>query len=315
MFDVVISEFMGEAAVADIVRLAPTLYDPALVERPDDLATAVADARVLVVRNRTQVRGDLLAAARRLELVGRLGVGLDNIDIEACRARGIAVRPATGANDRSVAEYVVTTALMLLRGAYLASSLVAAGQWPRERLIGREAAGKMLGLVGIGRIARETARLARALGFSVIGYDPHLSANDAIWPLIPRRAELNDLLADADVVSLHVPLTDSTRSLFDARTIARMRRGAILINAARGGIVDEAAVITALTSGHLSGAVLDVFAEEPLDTAAATIFRDCPNLVLTPHIAGVTVEANERVCRMIAKKVADYLKDRLRGAL
>src|SRR5919202_888821 len=168
---------MGEAAVRDLARGRDVLYDADLVDRPEDLRAALAEARALVVRNRTQVRGALLEAAPRLEVVGRLGVGLDNIDTEACAARGIAVCPVTGANDVSVAEYVIAAALILLRGAYFASHEVAAGAWPRNRLIGREAAGKRLGLIGLGAIARETAKRAAAVGMEVAAYDPYVAGD------------------------------------------------------------------------------------------------------------------------------------------
>jgi (S)-sulfolactate dehydrogenase len=270
------------------------------------LAAAVRDARALIVRNRTQVRGALLEAAPRLEVVGRLGVGLDNIDVAACEARGIAVYPATGANDLSVAEYVITAALMLLRRAWFATGRVAAGEWPRTELMGRELAGKRLGLVGYGAIARVTGRMARDLGMSVAAYDPLLPADHAAWAHALRQP-LTELLKDSDVVSLHVPLTDATRNMIDARAIATMRRGAILVNAARGGVVDEAALCESLRSGHLGGAALDVFAREPVDAAAGALFAGVPNLILTPHIAGVTDESNVRVSAVTAEAVARHL--------
>jgi (S)-sulfolactate dehydrogenase len=178
---VVISEFMDEAAIAADLAGFDTLYDPGLVDRPDALAAVLGDADALIVRNRTQVRGPLLAAAARLRVVGRLGVGLDNIDVPACEARGIAVCPATGANDGAVAEYVVATAMLLLRGAYGASAAVAAGAWPRNALMGREIAGKRLGLVGFGSIARETARRAAALGMAIAAHDPFVADEDPAW--------------------------------------------------------------------------------------------------------------------------------------
>ena len=163
MADIVISEFMDEAAVSDLAGGYEVLYDAGLVDRPADLAAALADARALIVRNRTQVNAALLAAAPRLAVVGRLGVGLDNIDMAACEAHGVAVCPATGANAVAVAEYVIATMLVLLRGAYGATARIVAGEWPRGALIGREAAGRRLGLVGLGGVAREVARRARAL--------------------------------------------------------------------------------------------------------------------------------------------------------
>jgi (S)-sulfolactate dehydrogenase len=312
MAKVVISEFMDEASIAADLSGFDTLYDPGLVDRPEALRAAVAEADALIVRNRTQVRGDLLAAAARLKVVGRLGVGLDNIDVAACRDRGIAVHPATGANDGAVAEYVVATAMLLLRGAYGAAQAVAAGTWPRNALMGREIAGKRLGLVGFGAIARETARRAASLGMTIAAYDPFLAPGDPAWtpPHGPVRPQaLDALIAESDVLSLHVPLTDRTRGLIDVAAIARMPQGAVLINAARGGIVDEAAVAASLRAGHLGGAALDVFVQEPLDAAAGALFADVPNLILTPHIAGVTQESNVRVSARIAQAVRRHLAE------
>jgi (S)-sulfolactate dehydrogenase len=306
MPEIVISEFMDEAAIGASFAGRDVLYDPKLVDEPPRLAAAVAEARALIVRNRTQVRGTLLESARRLEVVGRLGVGLDNIDVAACEARRIAVYPATGANDLSVAEYVITAALLLLRRAWFATGRVAAGEWPRTELMGRELAGKRLGLVGYGAIARVTGRMARDLGMSVAAFDPLLPADHAAWRDALRQS-LPELLAESDVVSLHVPLTESTRNMIDAAALAGMKRDAILVNAARGGVVDEAALVAALRDGRLGGAALDVFAREPVDAAAGALFAGVPNLVLTPHIAGVTDESNVRVSAVTAEAVARHL--------
>ncbi len=307
---VVISEFMDEAAIRDGLRGFDVLYDPKLVERPDELTAALSNARALIVRNRTQVRGALFEAGGKLECIGRLGVGLDNIDVAACKARGIAVYPATGANDVSVAEYVIATAMLLLRGAYAATGEVVAGAWPRNRLMGREIAGKRLGLVGFGAIAKETAKRAAALGMSICAYDPFVASGHASWRQPWGAVEpvgLERLLAESDVISLHVPLTKDTTNLIDAPALARCMPDAILINAARGGVVDEAAVAHALKARSLGGAALDVFEEEPLSAERASVFRDCPNLVLTPHIAGLTVESNVRVSWVTVEAVRRHL--------
>jgi (S)-sulfolactate dehydrogenase len=306
MPEIVITEFMDEAAIEASFAGRDVFYDPKLVDDPARLAASLCEARALIVRNRTQVRGALLESAVRLEVVGRLGVGLDNIDVRACEARGIAVYPATGANDLSVAEYVITAALMLLRRAWFATARVAAGEWPRTELMGRELAGKRLGLVGYGAIARVTGRLARDLGMSVAAYDPLLPEDHPAWAGTLRQS-LPDLLSTSDVVSLHVPLTDATRKMLDATAIAGMRPGAILINAARGGVVDEAALCVSLRSGHLGGAALDVFAHEPVDATSGAQFAGVPNLILTPHIAGVTEESNVRVSAVTAEVVARHL--------
>jgi (S)-sulfolactate dehydrogenase len=307
---IVITEFMDEDAVASLAAAHDTLYDATLVDRRDDLQSEVATAAALIVRNRTKVDDALLAAAPKLSVVGRLGVGLDNIDVDACRRRGIDVIPATGANALAVAEYVVATAMLLLRGAYGATADVAAGAWPRTALSGgREIHGKTLGVVGFGGIGRLTARLAHALGMSVVGHDPEIAPDAAAWrDEATRPLALDALLGASDVVSLHVPLVAATRHLLDERRIGAMKPGAILINTARGGVVDEAALATALRSGRLGGAALDVFATEPLP--AGSPLAGCPRLVLTPHIAGVTAESNARVSTMIAEKVLAHLAAR-----
>jgi (S)-sulfolactate dehydrogenase len=304
---IVITEFMDTDAVDRLAARFDTHYGPALVDEPETLAPLLADCEALIVRNRTQVRSDLLARAPALKVVGRLGVGLDNIDQAACAGRGIRVIPATGANALAVAEYVICTAMILLRGAYLSSAQVAAGEWPRPALSrGRELAGKTLGLAGFGGIGRLTAELAGALGMETVAYDPYLTAHDPVLAATETRlVDLDGLLAASDVISLHMPLTAETRNLFDERRIAAMRKGAVLINSARGGIVDEAALAAALRDGHLAGAALDVFENEPL--AAGSALAGIPNLVLTPHIAGVTEESNTRVSRLIAERVANAL--------
>jgi (S)-sulfolactate dehydrogenase len=306
MPEIVISEFMDEAAVRTVLAGRDVLYDPTLVDNPTALAAVLRDARALIVRNRTQVRGALLENAPRLEAVGRLGVGLDNIDLPACKDRDIAVFPATGANDVSVAEYVITAMLVLLRRAWFATPDVVTGRWPRMTTIGREVSGKTLGLIGLGGIARETAVRARALGMSVIAYDPLLPVDHAAWQLA-RAVGFETLLAESDVISLHVPLTPATRNMIGTAQLALLRPGSVLINAARGGVIDEVALIEALRSGRLGGAALDVFEHEPLDATRGAVFANLPNLLLTPHIAGVTEESNVRVSEVTARAVLAHL--------
>lgn len=305
---IVITEFMDQAAVDALQADFEVLYDPKLVDDSVRLHLAVADADAVIVRNRTQVRGALLAACTKARVIGRLGVGLDNIDVDGCEARGMVVIPATGANALAVAEYVIGTAMMLLRGVYLSSAAVAAGQWPRAALSnGRETAGTCLGLVGFGGIGRLTAGLAQALGMRVVAYDPLLAADHPTWTqqgVTPLTFE--SLLASADVVSLHVPLTPGTANMLSATRIAQMKPGAVVINTSRGGIADEAAIAAALKEGRLGGAAFDVFEPEPL--TAANVWQGCPNAILTPHVAGVTAESNVRVSTLIAAAVARTLK-------
>lgn len=307
MSRIVIAEFMDAAAVDRLRQHHAVRYDPALVDDPPRLFDEARAAHALVVRNRTQVRGELLAALAQCRVVGRLGVGLDNIDVAACEARGIRVIPAAGANALSVAEYVVASALLLLRGAYASTAEVAAGRWPRGALSnGREAAGKTLGLVGFGAIGQHTARLAQAIGMRTVAFDAMRDDGDAAFAAARTRPlGLDALLAQSDVVSLHLPLAEGTRGLFHAGCIAAMKPGAVLVNTSRGGIVDERAVAAALRAGRLGGAALDVFDAEPL--AASPHFEGCPNLLLTPHIAGVTAESNQRVSSLIADRVLEAL--------
>jgi (S)-sulfolactate dehydrogenase len=306
MSDIVVSEFMDQSAIDTIFAGRDVLYDPKLVDQTERLHGSLANCRALLVRNRTQVRGALLDAAPQLKVVGRLGVGLDNIDVDACNARNIAVRPASGANDLSVAEYVITAALMLRRRAWLASERVAAGAWPRMDLIGKELAGAQLGLIGFGAIARLTALKAQALGMTVAAFDPLLAEGHPAFVGVSRMS-FDDVLSSSQVVSLHTPLTPQTHRMLDATALNRMQAGAILINAARGGIVDEAALAAALSRGHVGGAALDVFETEPLTAGAAATFRGVPNLILTPHVAGVTEESNVRVSAVTARAVVEIL--------
>lgn len=307
MARIVISEFMDERAVAQLEAAHEVLYDPKLVGDAARLRAEAATADALVVRNLTQVRGELLAALTRCKVVGRLGVGLDNIDVPACEAKGMKVIPATGANALSVAEYVIASTMLLLRGAFASSAAVAAGEWPRAALgNGRETAGQTLGIIGFGSIGQMTARLARGLGMQVIAYDAMLQPGDAVFAQSGvRQAALDELVGNADAITLHVPLVETTRGLFDAARIAKMKKGSVLINTSRGHIVDIEAVAAALRAGRLGGAAIDVFDAEPLPATAS--LQDCPNLLLTPHISGVSAQSNERVSFMIADKVLESL--------
>lgn len=308
MAEIVITEFMNDEVAAELAATRDVLYDPTLVDRPDDLAREAARARALIVRNRTRVTAELLDGCPELKVVGRLGVGLERIDLEACKARGVEVCPARGANAVSVAEHVIATMLMLFRGAYTATDRVLAGEWPRNVLIGREAAGATMGLVGFGDIARHVGWRASALGMEVVACDPFVHPEDPAWrELGAQSAALEELLAVSDVVSIHVPFTDETRNLIDDAAVRRMKPDAVLINTARGGIVDEAALASALREGRLGGAALDVFAVEPVTPESGHALRDVPNLILTPHIAGVTVQSNRWISVLTVRNVLRVL--------
>ena len=304
---IVISEFMDSSAVESLRKHFDVLDDRTLVDDPKRLFEAVHDADAIVIRNRTEINPALLERAPRLSVVGRLGVGLDNIDLKACEQRQVKIIPATGANALAVAEYVIATAMMLLRGAYLSSAEVASGDWPRPRLSnGREFAGSTLAVVGFGSIGQLVARLAIGLGVQVIAFDPQLAGDAEVWQLSGvRRVSFEEALAQADVLTLHVPLRDETRNLLGPVQIKSLKRHAVVINAARGGIIDEVALATALREGRVGGAALDVFEEEPMRDGSK--FAGLPNVILTPHIAGLTLQSNERVSTLIAARVTEAL--------
>jgi (S)-sulfolactate dehydrogenase len=306
--DIVISEFMDEAAVEHLKRTYDVHFDPTLVEFPDRLPDAVSSASALIVRNRTQVTSALLGAGQRLRCIGRLGVGLDNIDVATCRERDIQVLPATGANDVSVAEYVVGTMLSLLRGAYGCSEEVASGGWPRLRMIGCEAAGRRMGLIGLGATACEVVKRALAFGMTAQAYDPFLPADAPAWNSVDR-VDLDAIFADSDVITIHVPLTAQTRAMVGRTAFRAMKKSAIFINASRGGVVDEPALAEALTENRIAGAAVDVFEKEPLSAADGHRFAGLKNVILTPHIAGLTEESNVRVSWLVARKVDETLRN------
>jgi (S)-sulfolactate dehydrogenase len=285
------------------------IYDPQLVNDHKKLLALTHDTDAIIVRRLTQVKGKLLDSMINCKVVGRLGVGLDNIDVVTCHARSIEVIPAIGANARSVAEYVITTSMMLMRTAYLSTHEVINGQWPKERIDqGKEVLGSVLGIVGFGSIGQITADLALKMGFRVVANTYRKSSSDQ--PIIDgvTYATLEELITISDVVSLHLPYTAESKNLFNQSTIAKMKPGAILINTARGGIVDDDALIDAILSGHLSGAAIDVFENEPLTNSPK--YKNVPNLILTPHIAGITQQSEKRVNQLVVERVLEVLANR-----
>jgi (S)-sulfolactate dehydrogenase len=308
MAQILITEYMDDGAVDSLRAKHEVTYDPKLVDARAELLALVGDVDALIVRNRTQVNAEVLEHAPRVRVLGRLGVGLDNLDMAGCAARGIEVIPATGANADAVAEYVLLASGLLLRGAFFVSSETAAGKWPRGRLSeGCELGGRTLGIVGFGSIGQTVAAKARAFGLDIIACDPLLPADAPAWKALGvRRCTVDDLLATADIVTLHMPLVVDTRGFMSKERMARMKRGALLVNTARGGIVDEAALAALVKSGHIGGAAIDVFEREPLP--AGSPLAGVPNVILTPHIAGVTQESNVRVSGMIAAGVLASLE-------
>jgi len=275
----------------------------------EDLADALADADAVIVRSSTRITRAALARADRLKVIGRAGVGVDNIDVAAATERGIAVLNAPSGNTVSAAELTMALLLAVVRRVAAADRSMRAGEWDRKRFQGTELCGKTLGLVGAGRIGSEVARRARAFAMRVMAYDPYLTEERA-RALEIELAALDDVLDRADVLSLHVPLTESTRGLIGGEELARMKAGAIVLNASRGGVLDQDALIRALDA-NLGGAGLDVYAEEPLPADHPLRARD--DVVLTPHLGAATAEARYNVAREVADGVRDALLAHLRG--
>jgi (S)-sulfolactate dehydrogenase len=307
MSSILISEFITSQALETLRSKHSVVYEPELYKDRAALIAATQNVEALIVRNLTQVNEEVLAKAARLKVVGRLGVGLENIELPACAQRNIKVIPATGANAESVAEYVIGAAIALTRGFIPATISTLKGEWPRPRFSAyHEFLGKTIGIVGFGSIGRIVAKKANAFGLKCLAYDPVLSGNEVALegfnvPLVSLKA----LLSQSDAVTLHLPFLPETKGLFNLDILSQMKAGACLINTARGGIVDEFALAKCLRSGHLGGAALDVFSAEPAKDLSHLVGIE--NLILTPHIAGVTHESNERVSQMIADEVNLFL--------
>ena len=308
MADVLISEFMDRGVAEGLISEFDTYWDPDLWGKRDEQKSRIASAKAIVVRNGTLVDVDLLDAAPNLKVVARMGVGLDTIDVAACKARGIEVCPSIGANAVSVAEYVIASAMILLRGpTYFATPDVAAGAWDRPKFAGStEIAGRVMGIVGFGSIGQVVGDKARGMGMEVIAYDAMMSDDHPAWA-DARRVDLDALVAEADVISLHCPKLPETIDLIDKRQFERMKPEAVLVNSARGGIVNEKDCAEALRSAQLAGAALDTLDVEPITAEVGAMFQGIENLILTPHVAGVTKESNRRIAEVAAQNVRRVL--------
>jgi D-3-phosphoglycerate dehydrogenase / 2-oxoglutarate reductase len=270
----------------------------------DELARIIPDYDALIVRGRTKVVGPLLAVASKLKVVGRAGVGVDNIDLNAARSRAVTVVNAPVSTTLAVAELTFGLLLALAREIPRADASMKQGQWLKKELEGAELHGKTLGIIGLGRIGAEVAHRARAFGMQVLGTDPMLTP-EQIRARDAEPVSRDELLARSDFISLHLPLTPETRGLLDAEQFAKMKDGARIVSAARGGIIDESALLAALESGRIAGAALDVFASEP---PASTDLVKHPRLIATPHIGAQTAEAQARAAGDIASEVLNALE-------
>jgi D-3-phosphoglycerate dehydrogenase len=292
--EILISEALDAPSVRKLCEKYAVTQDGALWRYPEKLKEMVAGARAIMVRNQTQLTAEILAAAPKLLGIGRVGVGLDNIDVAAATKLGIVVIAPLDANATSVAELTMGFILALARKIPLGDRSTKAGGWDRKNCTGIELDGKTLTLCGFGRIGRKVALLARAFGMKVEVFDPFINSNSPLLAETGSRwaATLDEALVAADFVSAHLPLTPETRHIFDKRAFALMKPGAFFINTSRGGVVEEAALLEALRSGRLGGAALDVREKEPPEGNSG--FEEMGNVILTPHIGAFTIESQAR---------------------
>ncbi len=272
-----------------------------------DLAEIIGDVDAIVIRSATTIDAPLIERASRLKVIGRAGVGVDNVDVDAATRRGIVVANAAESTVDSAAEHAIALLLALVRNVPQAHGALKAGSWERARFTGVELAGKTLGVLGLGRIGRQVARRALGLGMGVVAYDPFVAVERFRELGVEPAGSLDALYADADFITLHLPLNDETRHLLDAAAFARMRDGVRIVNAARGSLIDEEALADAIRSGKVAGAALDVFETEPYTGA----LLELDDVVVTPHLAGSTTEAQDRAGVVIAEQVAAALEGRV----
>src|SRR5216117_3930410 len=279
-----------------------------------ELIEVIPTFSALIVRSQTRITADILNAGTKLRVVGRAGVGVDNVDVETATRRGIVVLNAPGGNTSATAEHAFSLLLAVARKIPQADANVRSKAWDKKNFEGVELYNKTLGVIGMGRIGSDLSRRAIAFGMRVIAYDPYLSATRARALQVELVDELDDLLAGADFISLHTPLTPETRHLLDAARLQRTKRGVRIINCARGGLIDETALANALQDRHVAAAALDVFEKEPLPNDSA--LRSAPNLILTPHLGASTAEAQESVGIEIAQSIrAALLEGTIRNAV
>ena len=299
---VLISDKLSPAAV-EIFRSRGIEVDVKAGLKPAELREIIGAYDGLAIRSATKVTREVLEAAPNLKVVGRAGIGVDNVDVKTATARGVVVMNTPNGNSITTAEHAIALMFALARQIPEATASTKAGKWEKNRFLGAELTGKTLGLIGCGNIGSIVANRAQGLHMKVVAYDPYLSEARAL-ELGVEKVDLQDLLARADIITLHVPLTDATRNILSADAIARCKPGVRIINCARGGLVDEAALAEALRSGHVAGAALDVFETEP---ATESPLFGLDNVVCTPHLGAATAEAQENVALQVAEQMSDFL--------
>ena len=306
MTKILITEFINESSLNNLKKNFEVHYDEKLWSQTEKLIKSIKDFEVLIVRNKTKVTKDLLDKAYNLKFVGRLGVGLDNIDTAFCKKKKIYVQPATGMNADSVVEYVVSCSLSLIKKIPLLNNTTTRGEWLRTKIKSEEINGKNLGIIGYGEIGKKVSKYCSNLGLNIIVYDPYLKdqSNDKYAKFV----ELNKIYEVSDIISLHLPLNNETKNLVNKVSFSKMKQKPIIINTSRGSIINENELIDAYKKNLISGFALDVFEKEPIEDSIYNQINNDMNCILTPHISGVTTQSNKRVCDFIVDKVFEFFK-------
>ena len=304
---ILITEFMETKSVELLKKKFDITIDLELSKNHNKLKDSINNFDVLIVRNKTQVNQEILEKASALKFIGRLGVGLDNIDTEYCKKNNIHVQPATGMNADSVAEFVIHSSLSLLKNIPLMHQETLLGNWPRTAIPSRELKDKTIGLLGFGLIAKKVSILAKIFNSNIIAYDPFVNpivGNEFNTKLVSKK----ELFESADIISIHLPLSDSTKNLLNYDALKQMLKKPIIINSSRGSIINEKDLLRAYEEKLISGFALDVYEVEPVQQSFLKSIKKSTNCILTPHIAGVTKESNTRVSAFIANMVLKFFK-------
>ncbi len=305
MINILITEFIDPEALTILSKDFKVIYKKDIWENSDYLKKEINKFDGIIVRNKTNLNQSILEKAVNLKYIGRLGVGLDNIDTEYCKKNNIFVQPATGMNADSVAEYVISSSLSLLKKTKLINAKTQNGQWPRTSIATNELKGKILGLIGFGDIAKKVLKLINAFEVTTISFDPFITSQEMEEHNV-KKVTFENILSLANIISIHVPLNNETKYLFDKKTFQKMNNKPIIINSSRGGIINETDILEAYKNNYISGFALDVYEHEPVNKIFLKNITNDMNCILSPHIAGVTEESNTRVSEFIMNKTNEF---------
>lgn len=308
MTKILITEFIDSQSLQNINKKFDVIYKKDAWQNKDFLEREIQKFDGIIVRNKTSLDKKILINASNLKFIGRLGVGLDNIDTEYCKKNNIIVQPATGMNSDSVAEYVVNSSLTLLKKTHIIKEQTLQGKWPRTSIVTKELKGKTLGLIGFGDISKKVLNLVNVFDVSCIAYDPFITSKQMEAENV-KKVSFDEILNLADIISIHVPLNNETKYLFDRQAFIKMKKQPIIINSSRGGVINEKDLIDAYKNKYISGFALDVFENEPVNETFYKNISNDMNCILTPHIAGVTEESNVRVSNFIIDKTNKFFEN------